>query len=220
MGGIGSGRWVRHHAKPTTAAHAALDVRALYRAGQLAAGGRFDRALVLGGKLRFVGLAIAADGSEVAVTLRHAAGPGPFAFRWAIALEHTPCTYGGARPWFACPACGRRAAKLYLDGWALACRRCCGLAYATQQADATQRAAAKVETIRRRLGCLAGVYGPVPPRPRYMHQATYDAHLRDLAAAMDRYDALFKRWMAVTSAQMERLTARFLGEPIESEPRR
>ena len=33
-----------------------------------------------------------------------------------IALERTPCNYGGSRPWFLCPRCNRRIAILCSGG--------------------------------------------------------------------------------------------------------
>lgn len=31
---------------------------------------------------------------------------------YRAAIEWTPCHLGGERPWFLCPSCGRRMAKL------------------------------------------------------------------------------------------------------------
>ena len=56
-----------------------------------------------------------------------------------VAIEWTPCRFGGERPWFMCSVaangvyCGRRATKLYGAGRLFACRHCYRLAYASQQ---------------------------------------------------------------------------------------
>jgi hypothetical protein len=56
-----------------------------------------------------------------------------------IPITWTPCHLGGRRPWFICSIrpngryCGRRVAVLYLAGESFACRKCYGLAYASQQ---------------------------------------------------------------------------------------
>src|SRR4051812_22490221 len=57
-----------------------------------------------------------------------------------VPLVWTACHLGGGRPWFRCEAtsnaqyCGRRVAVLYLGGAPVfACRKCYGLAYATQR---------------------------------------------------------------------------------------
>lgn len=56
-----------------------------------------------------------------------------------VELTTTPCNYGGKRFWFVCPAardgveCGRRVGVLYASGTYFACRKCCHLAYQSQQ---------------------------------------------------------------------------------------
>jgi hypothetical protein len=55
-----------------------------------------------------------------------------------FAREWTPCNYGGARPWWTCPECGRRCAIVY--GHPFACRRCANLAYKSSRSDAFTRA--------------------------------------------------------------------------------
>jgi hypothetical protein len=58
-----------------------------------------------------------------------------------VRLEWTPCNYGGQRPWFLSPVrgCSRRVAVLY-GGGIFACRRCHGLNYQSQHAQAWDRA--------------------------------------------------------------------------------
>ena len=57
-----------------------------------------------------------------------------------VPITWTECHFGGGRrPWFTCSThvngryCGRRVAMLYLAGEFFACRKCYGLAYASQQ---------------------------------------------------------------------------------------
>ncbi len=53
-----------------------------------------------------------------------------------VGIVTTRLPSGGRRWWFVCPECGRRCDLLYLrsDGAVkLACRRCCGYAYASQR---------------------------------------------------------------------------------------
>ena len=61
---------------------------------------------------------------------------------YLVLLEWTPCYYGGARPWFLCPAsvgddraCTRRCRVLYrpLGGPVFACRGCWQLSYRSRQ---------------------------------------------------------------------------------------
>src|SRR5262249_61087961 len=55
-----------------------------------------------------------------------------------------------ARPWFECPACGRRCKHLYLD--ALACRVCCRLDYASRHLHRQGPAVHRVLRWRRMIG--------------------------------------------------------------------
>ena len=55
-----------------------------------------------------------------------------------VDIEHTPCHYGGTRPWFRCPRCGRRVAVLY-GGSAFYCRTCHGLTYRSQTETISDR---------------------------------------------------------------------------------
>jgi Zn-finger protein len=65
------------------------------------------------------------------------------------AIEWTPCHYGGLRPWFNCPNCGRRARKLY-GGRQFACRKCWGFHYDSQY-DELGGTANRINRIRERL---------------------------------------------------------------------
>jgi hypothetical protein len=62
-----------------------------------------------------------------------------------VPITWTPCYFGGRRPWFVCSVysngryCGRRVAVLYGAGELYACRRCYGLAYASQQESPMDR---------------------------------------------------------------------------------
>jgi hypothetical protein len=102
-----------------------------------------------------------------------------------VPLVSTKCHLGGARPWFRCSAsvgCGRRVAKLYLRGAAVfACRRCCGLVFASQSENPRYRAISRAQKIRMRLGASANLAEPLPGRPHGMHWRTYH---RLLARAM------------------------------------
>lgn len=58
-------------------------------------------------------------------------GGEPHVVRERLALEATPCHFGGQRWWVLCPVCWQRVAKLYCrprDG-RFVCRTCAGVAY-------------------------------------------------------------------------------------------
>jgi hypothetical protein len=97
-----------------------------------------------------------------------------------VPITWTACALGGQRPWFLCTAviagahCGRRAAKIYLGGSAaFACRRCYGLAYASQSNSAFHRDIAKAMNIRMRLGGSPNLFDPFPNKPKGLHGSTY-----------------------------------------------
>jgi hypothetical protein len=69
--------------------------------------------------------------------------------------------------------CGRRVAVLY-EGGLFACRRCCGLAYTTQQETPMYRGLAMAQKIRRRLGGSTDIFDVFPHKPKGMHWSTYD----------------------------------------------
>ena len=51
----------------------------------------------------------------------------------------TPCRYGGARRWFACPCCGGRALVLFMRSGRFACRTCQKISYASQSGSEFSR---------------------------------------------------------------------------------
>jgi hypothetical protein len=75
---------------------------------------------------------------------------------YPIWISHTPCHYGGQRPWLHCPArgCGRRVAILY-GGTIFACRHCHQLAYESQREIDFERALRRAQAIQERLGVEA-----------------------------------------------------------------
>ncbi|MGA8691831.1 MAG: hypothetical protein WB662_18495 [Methyloceanibacter sp.] len=107
-----------------------------------------------------------------------------------VAIEWTPCPFGGERPWFVCSVqsngiyCGRRVTKLYGLGRLFACRHCYRLAYSSQQVSAHQRGLWKSQKIRMRLGGDPSMLEDLPDKPKGMHRRTYDRlrRVHDLAA--------------------------------------
>ena len=51
----------------------------------------------------------------------------------------TPCRYGGARTWFECPVCNKRAAVLFMRSGRFACRQCQRVSYTSQSGSAHGR---------------------------------------------------------------------------------
>jgi hypothetical protein len=101
-----------------------------------------------------------------------------------ITITRTACNYGGSRPWFQCPKCRGRVARLYLRGGRFACRSCKGLVYASQSEDVMGRSWLKQQKLEARLG-------ENWRRPKGMHRKTREAILAKVWACEEvRDDAL------------------------------
>ncbi|WP_253277096.1 hypothetical protein [Pseudomonas fluorescens] len=101
---------------------------------------------------------------------------------YPVSITWTPCHLGGNRPWFLCPCCGRRVAKLYLRR-VFACRHCMRLNYASQQANKRDRAAEHSGKLRAALGCPGGflsMSAEAIPKPKGMHWRTFDRKLKQV----------------------------------------
>ena len=109
-------------------------------------------------------------------------------WRSKVGDENIPrCHFGGRGPWFVCSVrtngqyCGRRVAVLYAAGELFACRRCCGLAYASQLKDLLVRNVSG----QGKSGCGSAaapdLFVPIPARPRGMWRRTYERHCAALA---------------------------------------
>jgi hypothetical protein len=127
-----------------------------------------------------------------------------------VPITWTACHLGGQRPWFVCSVyrngryCGRRAAVLYGAGELFACRRCYGLAYASQQETPMHRGISQAQKIRMRLGGSANLCEPFPEKPRRMHWRTY-LRLRARAGAAEDYsNALMAQWLNRRNRSLKR----------------
>lgn len=91
-----------------------------------------------------------------------------------IILTRTLCNYGGKRPWFICPECGRKVGKLYAGGKYFFCRICCNLAYYSQREPIYERLMDKAHNIQKKLGGKPGALYSFPEKPKGMHWKTYN----------------------------------------------
>jgi hypothetical protein len=165
-----------------------IDVRRWHREGRLRAGQQFSWSWTSGGETSGT-IKVRSEVDAVVLMYRArsflAAGWKPIEQR--VPITWTPCHFGGKRSWFICSVrsntqyCGRRVAVLYLAGELFACRRCCALAYASQQKDPLIRNVARTLKIRARLGGSPDLFGPIPERPRRMWRRTYERHWAALA---------------------------------------
>lgn len=171
MGGFGSGR---HGGKSTTGDMLALDIRRLARDGLLNPGLSFNWKWSRGGEaVGNINIRTGADCVTLDYRSRERGGDWQ-AMNYPVRLTWTPCTYGGQRAWWLCPAmgCGRRVAVLY-GGKVYACRHCHQLAYRTQREQAHDRACTKADKMRDRLQWEPGILNGDGVKPKGMHWVTF-----------------------------------------------
>lgn len=191
MGGIGSGRSAGYSGKAKTEDSLPLDIRRLQRAGVLMPGRVCTWQWTVNDSVCAT-IGIRAEAGNIGLFYNYTAqGLTAEAISQMIWMESTSCVLGGHRRWFVCPACGRRAAVLYGAGRLFACRRCKGLAYASQGESDDDRAARRADRIRRRLGWRPGFLNGPGRKPSGMHWRTYE-----------RLVIEHDRWVAVSVAGM------------------
>ena len=211
MGGLGSGRWGWTRTRETTESLLWLDVRYLARRGLFAVRpGQLATDSVAwnrGGKpTGNITVVYAGDDPDVLTLdyrVRTSAGEPWVPVRERVRLERTPCRYGGSRPWFRCPGCGRRRAVLHSLGGRFRCRACHDLAYESTREDAGDRARRRADKLRRRLGDTdGGRWRQVPPKPPRMHWATYQRLVNEI---LETEREALEAWTAETEALLARL---------------
>ena len=166
-------------ARDTCESCKSIDVRHWHRRGRLFAGQTFSWAWACAGEPSG-SIQVRTRPDEVVLSY----GVRPlFATEWKPLEQRVPITWTDChfrRPWFTCSVsvngryCGRRVAVLYLAGEWFACRKCYGLAYASQQGGFRFRNLRKSQRIRRRLGGHPDPAEPFPEKPPRMHQRTYE----------------------------------------------
>ena len=192
MGGFGSGR---HGGGRCTDDMRPLDVRKIHRAGLLQPGCSFIWQWTRNGETT-ASIRLWAEADRVVLDYRnrsaHSNGGEWELMNYAVWLDWTPCTYGGKRAWWLCPAvgCGRRVAVLH-GGRVFACRQCNRLAYRSQREPPDDRATRRADKLRARLGWEAGILNGDGWKPQGMHwstferlQASHGAHVNRALAGM------------------------------------
>ncbi len=124
------------------------------------------------------------------------------AIRTRVLIVRTACGFGGSRPWFACPFCGRRVALLFLRSKHFACRHCHGLNYGSQAADPCGRTWRRQRKIEARLG-------PNWQKPAHMHRKTYERLLNAIMECERVRDALLSKAVMRLMGDLKILERRF-----------
>jgi hypothetical protein len=153
----------------------ALDVRKLQRDGLLTPGLAFWLKWMRNGAA-VTSIQMRTEVDRVILDYRSRSNGGEWqAMEYPVTLEWTRCHLGGRRAWFFCPArgCGRRVAILF-GGSIFACRHCYKLAYECQRETDDYRAMRRADTIRLRLGWMAGIANLEGGKPKGMHWRTFE----------------------------------------------
>lgn len=167
---------------PTCEICQSIDVRRWHREGRLHAGQWFTYYWSCGGEPAG-GVGVKTETDALVLSFRSL---GSDTAEWTsveqrVPVEWTACAFGGRRPWFRCTAsangqyCGRRVATLYLGSCAVfACRRCHGLAYASQLEPVGLRGLGRARKIRMNMGGGANILDDFPQKPKGMHWRRYE----------------------------------------------
>lgn len=176
MGGVGSGRCWSGGGRKTVETRPSIDANLMNREKRLrpgtwgvwrAPGEGYD-----------IGYSTSEEGLRLAFEV--SAGGDWEKVQQAVSLARVPCRLGGERAYFICaglagPPCGRRAVKLYADRRGFFCRQCLGLAYASQNEDAWDRARRRAQKARLRIGGGPDVNAPLPfIKPRSMQSRKFN----------------------------------------------
>lgn len=174
MGGMGSGRRNRYGTAECTDDYRRLDIRRWQRDGYLTAGRAFGWQWSRHDEI-VASIQVRMEADRVILNYRHRPSGGEWkSEEYPVRLDWTPCTYGGRRAWFLCPAvgCGRRVAVLY-GGGIFACRHCYRLAYPSQRETDDDRAARHADKIRARLEWEPGILNGAGGKPKGMRWKTF-----------------------------------------------
>jgi len=165
MGGFGSG--FHGQAKDTTASRFRLEVTKWARLTP----GTTVTALFQRRGEPWGSLEVKPQGDALGLSYRHEATGREW--QQDIAIKNTPCHFGGSRPWFVCPDCGRRCGVLFMETTGFACRVCSNLNYPSTREEPLDRQFHRAHALRARLGWPPGLDMGQGPRPRYMHRTTF-----------------------------------------------
>lgn len=203
MGGIGSGRYPRigSRARRPVADQQLLrlDVRELHKAGLLWGDARGSVTWQRGGAY-MASIGIRLLPGQLALRLDYDFGPHQIAVQEIVELTFTACHFGGDRPWFTCPCCGRRCAILWGRGRFL-CRSCHRVAYPSQNESIGSQAMRRIHEIRAALRVDSSLPLDRIRRPRYMRY--------------ERYRALFFELLRHEAIRTGCVTAFIAGHPYE-----
>jgi hypothetical protein len=126
-----------------------------------------------------------------------------------VALDTTPCNYGGERVWFLCPGCHTRRGVLFSVDGIFRCRACHDLAYNSTREDPHERALRRCAELRSKIG---GGFGQpvwtIPPKPDGMTYRRYHRIVDQLIVEISRASGLLDARLDQMTSELDRLLAR------------
>ena len=203
MGGPGSGTWYRWDTRTTLSEVHRLDVRGLRKQGYLQPGVMAPITWHRGDR-ESGSIMLTCDGTALTLSYRYRVSDGDWqAMTQPVALDWTPCRYGGFRPWLLCPRCSRRVAVLALYRACFWCRHCHRLPYASEQEGLIDRLWSQI----RKLGQSVGAQDDESPwtwrKPKGMHWRTFERQVARAWELEQLRDAAFCRRVEAFLQQME-----------------
>jgi len=170
--------------------HNRLDIRVLHKKNLLRPGLSFPWTWTCGGKPSG-DILIKTEVGYIILIYRYREGGKEWqGVEERVSLDWTRCNYGGRRPWFRCPGCGRRVGILAAAGKLFLCRHCYSLKYWSQLETDLDQAQWKVTKLKERLK------GKTWLKPKGMHQKTFDRLRHRLIEAEIRADEFFNTALA------------------------
>lgn len=105
-----------------------------------------------------------------------------------VPLTETPVHFGGTRPWFLCPRCGRRCGVLYGQK-EFACRSCLNLRYTSQFESPRERMRRRLLMIRKLIGVDMVIGHPLNPPPKGMSIHQWNGLVEEYGELLEAYKA-------------------------------
>ncbi len=124
--------------------------------------------------------------------------------RFSIQMAYSPCHFGGLRPWFVCPLCGRRVSSLLYVQHRFGCRHCFNTCYASENKSRSLRQRQKEVKALSKLGFTSYQellwFGDLR-KPKGMHYSTFEREANKISS-------IFQRSADLISKETERLLAK------------
>ncbi|MBI1254761.1 MAG: hypothetical protein GC196_10505 [Hyphomonas sp.] len=183
MGGLGSGGH-NNKGRRVVEGQYRLDAsdlkrRGLYRTGNISH-------IYWKGSDNAPGPSLKVIGGEDAITLAYSwkRGQEPWQqHQERVALRHHQRHFGGCETYFLCPRCACTVKRLYGASVRYLCRTCHNLVHASTQERPGNRATRKNQKLRRRVGAEIGLGDEIGPKPKGMHQKTFERISEQIHAA-------------------------------------